>query len=254
MKNLTTLFTFLIFTSVSFGQSIIDKYYSDLEDREDATTVYVSQAMFELTAKFDIDSDNEDFNEIQDFIKSVKSFNLVKVPNLDAPKQMYISGTGKMNKTHTELVRVKDEGNLISVYIDEENEVIYELAVIGVVEGDFLAASLIGEMDLDLITKFINKAQSESFEGLTALRNVGISNMKVYPNPSNSGSGFTIEVPENMIGGTANIYDLNGSLLRSMNADAEKLSVPTDGFIGGSYLVELVNEGTSLKKKMIVLE
>ncbi len=253
MKKISILLFLLSLSLGSFSQGIVQKYYSDLEDRENVTSVFVSEAMFEMVVKLDIETEDSEFNELKEFINSVESFSLIKVPGLENPKNYYREGIAKLQATHDELIRVKDEDSRISVYIDEQNDVIYEVAVIGIVEGDFLAASLVGNMDLDKITKFINQANGDTFEGLSILKDVGATSMKVYPNPSAAGTVINVDVPSNLIGGKAMIYDLDGKLLKTVNADKSTLTVTTDELPSGSYIVELAKENISLKQKMIIL-
>lgn len=253
MKKLIA-FVFLVFAAnVTFGQGIVDKYYADLEEKETTTSVYVSSAMFKMISKIDIQTDDKEFNDLQDFVHSVKSFSLIKVPDVLNPKAYYKEGISKIENSHEELVRVRDGDTRLSVYVDQEEETIYELAVIGVVDGEFLAASLLGEMRLENISEFINKMEGNDFTSLRSLESIGATEMKVYPNPVGKGTDITIEVPEAMIGGKAVVFGLNGQVLQTLEADSAKLNVNTQDLTEGSYVVELSKNSSSLKKNFIVL-
>jgi len=254
MKKILTICSIALAAVGLNGQGIVDKYYSELESEEKTTSIYVSSAMFEMAAKLDIESDDKDFNDMKEFVNSVKSFSLIKVPELVNPISYYKDGVARIEGTHTELVRVKDEDTRISVYVDEEDDVIYEVAVLGVVDGDFLAASLIGEMDMDRISNFINKVEGEKFSGLSALKEAGATEMKVYPNPAAKGAEFTIEVPNSLVGGSAMIYDMYGNQVEKRTLNDSRLTVSTLDFAAGSYVVELVKGEVSVKQKMLILE
>lgn len=254
MKKITLLFALVIASLSLMGQGIVDKYYMDLEAKENTTSVFVSSAMFKMAAKLDIETDDEEFNQMKEFINSVQSFSLIKVPELNNPSSYYKEGIRKIENTHEELVRVKDQDTRLSVYVEEVNDVIYEIAVLGVVEGDFLAASLVGEMDLDQVSEFINKAQGESFEALSAIKDAGVADMKVYPNPSARGIAVSVDVPEGLIGGTAIVYNMEGKEVTRIPATSTTINVQTDDLPTGGYIVELSDGTTSIKQKMIVLD
>jgi len=254
MKRITLLFAFVIAAMTLSGQGIVDKYYTDLEAQENTTSVYVSSAMFSMAAKLDIETDDQEFNDLKEFVNSVQSFSLIKVPELHNPVSYYKEGIRKIDDTHQELVRVKDQDTRISVYVAEQNDVIYEVAVLGVVDGDFLAASLVGEMDLDQVSEFISKAQGESFEALTTLKETGVADMKLYPNPSASGTLVSVDVPAALVGGTAVVYDMEGIEVARVPASNSTIGISTDDLPTGGYIVELSNGSTSIKQKMIVLD
>lgn len=254
MKQILSCMTMLFLAGSTFAQGIVDTYYSDLQDKPEATTVYVSSAMFEMAAKVELNADDHKIEQMQDFIHSVTSLSVVKVPGLDNATELYKQGIATLSTSHDELVRVRDKNTRISVLVDEVDDVIYELAVLGVVDGEFLAVSLLGEMDLDLISDFVNEMQGESIAGLSNLKEVGVTKMKVYPNPVANGSHMTCEVPEGMIGGLANILDTNGQLVTTIDANTGRLSIPTVDFPSGSYVIELVKDGTSLRQKVLVLD
>ena len=244
----------LCISATTRAQGIVTNYYSELEEKPDATTVYVSSAMFEMAAKIELNDDDQKIEQLQDFIESVQSLSLVKVPGLDDATGLYTQGLDNLADTHEELVRVRDQDTRISVLIDESDDVIYELAVLGVIEGDFLAVSLLGEMDIDLISTFVNEMQGESIAGLSTLKEVGVQRMKVYPNPVANGSEITCDIPEHMIGGMATLLDSNGQLVTTIAANSSPLTIGTGNFPAGSYIVEVSKDGTSLKQKILVLD
>lgn len=253
MKKYSILILFTFAALTNYGQGIVEKYYSDLEAQEKTTSVYVSSAMFEMAAKLDIKTDDKDFNELKEFINSVQSFSLIKVPELEDVKSTFSAGIKKLEHTHEELIRIKDENERLRVYIDEENDIIHELAILGIVNGDFLAASLIGEMDLNQISKFINNVQGDNFEGLSMIKESGVIDMKVFPNPVNKGTDLNIEIPSNLRGGKIKIYSMDGNLVHTTTG-YELTHIDTNGFEIGNYIVELSKDESMVRQHFIIVK
>lgn len=259
MKKVYLLLAFVFVGLTSNAQGIVEKYYSDLEEDETTTSVFVSSHMFEMIAKLDIESDDEEFNKAKDFINKVHSFSLIKTEPVDNAMALYKKGHSQLRNSHEELVRVRDKDTRINLYVDGDDETIYEVAFIGVVDGEFIAASLLGELRYDQISDLINEmedmsSKEGSFRSMSKIASVGAGDMKVYPNPSSSNTQLTVEVPENLVGGTARLIDNNGQVLKEVTVDGANQQISTDNVPSGTYYVELAKEGVSIQKKVIVLE
>jgi hypothetical protein len=254
MKNLLPLLLVLFISSSIFGQGIIERNYSQYVDQEDVTHVYVSGKLFDFASIIASKSENQEAKELSEFASKIKSFSLIKVPNSGKAEAEFQKGLKDVQKDYEELMRVRDESNKFVVFVDEENDIVYEVVGLGVSDGEFIALSLVGEMDLNKIADFISKANTDAFAPLKRLEEFNPEEMKVYPNPANASSQMNLEVPEAMVGGTATIFDMNGAKVSSFNVSKRKEMIPTTNLKPGNYFVELNKESVSMKRQIIIVQ
>jgi len=252
MKNFILIAVFAFFSASLFSQNIIEREFSHYVDQENTTSVFVSGKVFEFASY--IETNEPEFEELKDFITTIESFNLIAVQEHPTPRDEYIAATKNVGSEYEELIRVTDKEGNITVYIDEANGIVTELVGIANGEKEFIVFSLYGRMDLNQIGEIAGKLQSDGFEQLSVIREHKATKVKVYPNPTNAADGFTLEVPENMDGGTATVYDMNGAKVNSFPLRTGEQNMETAGYAPGNYVVELVKEGVSIKKKLIIVQ
>jgi len=254
MKNLLSLLLLAFVSTSVFAQGIIERNYSQYIDQQDVTHVYISGKLFDMAAVVTQNMEDEDVRELSDFASKIESFSLIKVPNLKKAEAEYQKGLSDIDNDYEELLRMRDDGERFVVYVNEEDDVVYEIVGLGVVDGEFIALSLVGEMDLNKISEFISKADNDMFQPLKRLENINPEEMKVYPNPASTSANFNLEVPEKLIGGTATIYDANGNKIKSIKVAQKRETIPTQNLTPGNYLVEISNSTLSMKKQLIVVQ
>lgn len=256
MKNilLFTLATFISFSS--FGQNIIDRHYSDLQDRENITSVFVSGKMFSYASYIEVAEDDEDLDEIKDFITKIQSFNLIVAHDLENPLSEFKKGLSVLKRDYEELIQVRDKEGRFSVYIDESNGVVHELVGIATDNEKFVVGTLMGEMDLDKISEMIGKINTEDNDNpvFGRFKDTGISEWKAYPNPVNESGTLNLELPENMIGGNATLYNNNGAQVKTNTIVSEFQTMDLTGLTPGQYIIQLDNETTTMKKKIVIIK
>lgn len=254
MKNLLSLLLVIFVSTSIFGQGIIERNYSQYVDQEDVTHVYVSGKLFDFASIIGSNVEDEEVRELSEFASKIESFSLIKVPNTTKADAEYKKGLNDVQGEYDELMRVRDEGTKFVVFVDEENDVVYEIVGLGVVDGEFIALSLVGEMDLNKIAEFISKTDSEALTPFKRLEEFNPEEMKVYPNPTNVASEINLEVPEAMIGGQATLYDANGSKVKTFTVNGKRQTISTDNLSPGNYFVELNKETVSMKKQLIIVQ
>ena len=150
MKKVFILGLFLFFSLSSFAQNFVSDNYQNFIDADNSTVVQVHGVSFQLAAQFLEEADNENTAEIREALNTIKSFQLVAMPELENPLGEYEKGLNSLGNAFDELVNVKDKENRFSVLIDEEDGVVYELVGLGTEsdEGRFIAFSLTGEIPL----------------------------------------------------------------------------------------------------------
>lgn len=254
MKNLLSLLLIAFVSSSLFSQGIIERNYSQYVDQEDVTHVYVSGKLFDFASIIASNVDDKEVRELSEFASKIESFSLIKVPNTTKAEGEFQKGLKDVQGDYEELMRVRDEGTKFAIFVDEENDIVYEVVGLGVVDGEFIALSLVGEMDLNKIADFVSKADSDVFSPFKRLNEFNPEEMKVYPNPTNVSSELNLEVPEAMIGGNATLFDVNGSKIKSFEVKSSKETLSTDGLRPGNYFIELNKESISMKKQVIIVQ
>ena len=223
-------------------------------DDERSTVVFVSGKLFDFAGYVDVQNEDEEVKNIKKMITSIEAFSLVKSDHLSDPIAEYKKGVQSISSDYEELVRVRDKQNNVSLHIDEEDGVVYEIIALASTENnEFIAASLLGEIDLEQVSKIVSKFQEEGMPLLTDIDELELEDVKVYPNPVQSNARVTLEVGESLIGGTVRVIDLNGKVMSTYDITQSNTQISTDDLIDGQYFVEATKENVSVKKQIIVL-
>lgn len=254
MKNLILAFAATLLSTAAFSQGIIDRHYSNYLNDDDVTHVYVAGKMFDLASVLAAGVDDKDVQELSEFASKIQSFSLIKVPNRIDAKAEFKKGLADVANDYDELIRVRDEGNRFALFIDEEDNVVFEVVGLAIADGEFVALSLVGEMDLTKISDFVSKIDNDDFEPFKRMSEFNPDDMKVYPNPANANAQITVEVPEKMVGGKATLFDTNGRTLKTIDVDSNEVTITTNGLNAGNYFVELQKESVTMKRQVIILQ
>ena len=254
MKNSIVFLLAICFTFTLSAQSFVDKNYSDLMDDERSTVVFVSGKLFDFASYIDVSNEEKEVQDLKEMITSIEAFSLVKSDHLNDPVAEYKKGIQSISSDYEELVRVRDKQNNVSLHIDEEDGIVYEIIALASTEdNEFIAASLLGEIDLNQVSKIVSKFQEEGMPLLTDIEELELEDVKVYPNPAQSNARITLEVGESLVGGTARVIDLNGKVIATYDITNSNTQISTDDLADGQYFVEASKENVSVKKQIIVL-
>ncbi len=156
MKKVIILLAFIFVANTAFSQSMFDK----LEDLEDVSSVVVTKDAFELLKKFPdaLDEDMEIFNTAKG-LEELKVFSTENV-SIAADMERMVN-TAIKKSSLTQLMRVKDKGSRVKIYIkstknkDIVSEVLMYVKSSGE-EGSSTIISLIGEIDVNKLSKIAN--------------------------------------------------------------------------------------------------
>lgn len=255
MKNIAIAIVLIAsFMSNVTAQSFVEEHYGDLMELEETTVVNVSGKMFQMLSKFEDAADEEEAQEALRMMENVESFTLVKVDQVEDLKSL-INRSKSDLKRYDELVRVRDNGTNVVISIDETNGIVHE--IVGVVslpeEGSFIAASLQGRIDLDEVSAMVSKFQEEGLPMLKERSVMDLEAVRVFPNPVDGGSIMTLEVDEDLIGGTATVTDLNGKAINAYTLDGVINSLETNNLAGGQHYIEVNNGEKSIRVPFIVV-
>lgn len=254
MKKYLILFSAVLFSFAVSAQSFVEDNFEDLMEAEFTTVVKISQSMFQYasTVAGDIEIDG-DIN-LKDVVGGIKSFHLVVVEDYADARRDYRNGLAKITNKYDELIKVKSKDSNFGVYIDEDNDTVYEIVVIGAEEDEFFVGSLLCEINLEDITKIMSQVQRDDFKPFKKMASLELEDLKVYPNPVSATTGISLEVPKGMIGGQAQLVNSSGAIMKTYSIDAGAQSLDVDGVTPGYYVLSVENVGITLKKKVLVVE
>lgn len=252
MKKIIHLLIAIILSTPLFGQNIIDKHFESYKAQDNFTAVNVSAKMFELAGYIEFDENDEELSELKDFIGTVKAFNLIAGREVTNPLTKYTSAIAKVTASHEELMNVQDKDDRFTFFIDESNGIVHELVMVGTTDQELFIASITGEMNLRDLSKMANKIQSSGFSHMKMLEDHGAADLKIYPNPAVAGGTLTVELPSHLIGGNATLFNIKGKAINNFKITNDKQDLNTYDLKDGNYILELENNGVSMKKRIII--
>jgi ribosomal protein S8 len=255
MKNILIAFVLIFSTQLGNAQNIIDKHFSHFKNSDDFTTISVTGKMFEIVAQIEIDEADEEFKDFKNMISNIESFNMIVGEDLADPLTEYKSALKLVANSHEELMRISTKEEKIIIKVQEANGFVQEVIMIGKVDQNFIAFSLMGQIRMEEIGQVINKVQSsnldESFEEVFKNK---IEDFKVYPNPVSTNGFLTVDIPEDMSQGQITIIDIDGKVVKELAASGTRQSLSIDGLNPGTYVVQINMGDVRMNKKIIVLQ
>lgn len=116
MKNVILIVAIALMSSVSFGQSMFDKY----EDMKDVSSGVINSKMFSMIASIDIDLDDPDAQKFMEMAKKIESVKILSTGNSAISTNMKADAEGHINKSSlSELMRFKDGDQTVKFYVKE---------------------------------------------------------------------------------------------------------------------------------------
>jgi len=251
-KTFSLIAAFFILVS-SYGQNIIEEHFSHLKDNDNYTTISISSKMFEMAGYIEIDEEDEDTEELQEFLASVSAFNMIIGNKQEEAMSLYNNGVSKVNRSHEELMSINNKEGNFSFYIDETKGIVRELVMVGMSEDNFMVFSLIGDMDLRQIGKMSQKIQAKGFQEFSWIEDHKAADFKVYPNPVNAETNLTVNVPKDMIGQEAQIFSVDGATAKNVILNQAETVINMRDYPQGNYIIKVQKGDVVLKRKFIVI-
>lgn len=159
MKKVIVLLAFLVTSTISYGQSLFDK----LEDLDEVSSVVVTKDMFELLKKFP-DAKSDDM-EVFNTMKGLNELKLFSTDDSQVAAQMEgMVNSAIKNSNLTQLMRVKDKGSRVKIYVKatKNKDLVSEVLMFvkNKDKGDkaeSVIVSLTGEIDVNKLSKIAHK-------------------------------------------------------------------------------------------------
>ena len=160
MKKVILLIALVVAPALSYGQSMFDK----LEDMDGVSSVVVSKDAFEILSKFNAESLQD--NDAMEVFKMIQDLNELKVFSTDkadiASKMETMVNSAVKSKKLIELMRVKDEGSRVLIYVKSGSNKDFVSEVLMFINGidkrtngksEAVVVSLTGNIDINKMSK-----------------------------------------------------------------------------------------------------
>lgn len=167
MKKNILLAAAMMMSFAAFSQDVIERYFKEMNNDEQVTKVSISSKMFELFMH--IDSEEQSEKELLETVSKLKGMKILIKEEVANGEQLYKSAIKKPNADYEVLMTVEDDDEDLTFFIREENGVIAELVMIAGGKDNFVLLSLIGEIDLNQISKL---SKSMNIEGMDNLEKI----------------------------------------------------------------------------------
>jgi hypothetical protein len=149
--------------------SVIDRFFQKYEDDRSFTLVSITPKMFSMFTKVDVnDADAKSMMKVIQKLKGLRI--LVKEDTKDGPR-LYKEATAALTHDFQELMTVRDKDTDVKFMVKENKRGnIEELIMLVGGSGEFVAMSLVGDIDLNEVSQI---AGSMNIQGMDKLKNVG---------------------------------------------------------------------------------
>ena len=254
MKYAITFLSLFIINLAS-GQNFIDLHFDSYQDRDDATIVHVAPMSFDI-ASYLISQNTEESAKAKELVGSITSLDLIAVEESTDALAEYKRGYSILENKFESLIDIRDKANRGGLFIDQEDDIIYEIVGIGAFDGSFVVVSITGEMRLEMISSIINEIQEKgNFEQLAPFKEYDATAFQIYPNPAASNTQINVDIPESMIGGDVILYDYTGKQVHSsLGITNSPHIISTEGLTPGTFVVSVERDEVRLKKQVVVVK
>lgn len=154
MKKLSAGLLFFISLAtfqLSAQQLALDKFFSDVIQKDEFTVINVSSAMFQKMAKSASADEGEDLSKV---INSIESMKTIKLEGIDGHKYMPDFSKVMVANKFEELVSIQEKGENVKIYSDPLSEdKVKELVILLSTKDMFYALDMSGDLDLYEIAK-----------------------------------------------------------------------------------------------------
>lgn len=170
MKKIIAIIAFVAISATTYGQTIFDK----LEDMDNVSSVVINKDAFTLLSKFNfsVDDENNEAMSVFKMIQDLKEFRVFKTTNANVANQMDKMVTTHIKKSKlTQLMRIKDKGSRVKIYVKTGKNKDYVDEVLMFVKGiskatkgnaESIIVSLSGRIDVNKLSSLADKFSKEN--------------------------------------------------------------------------------------------
>jgi hypothetical protein len=149
--------------------SSIDRFFEKYENDQSFTLISVTPKMFSMFSKLDINSsEGKQFLQI---VKKIRGLRILARENTKGGNALFKEASSFLNKDFEELMTVRDGKDDLRFMVKENAKGnIAELIMLVGSDAQFLAMSLVGDIDLNEISQLANSMNIEGFDKLKNIK------------------------------------------------------------------------------------
>jgi len=251
MKKTAYLFMLLSALAIqAIGQNdAISTYFSNYLNNDEVTNISVSGKAFDLVQ--DVEMEGEEAKEFKEMASQITGFRMVVEETETESKRLVNDAFKKVAGNFEELIQVKEKDNTVHVLVNESNGTVFEVLCIVGTKEEFILASLTGSMrlsDVGQLTKSLSSVGQDIFSEST----LSPDEIKIYPSPVNKGNTISVDLPEEMMGGSIRIFSAKGNEVKNLNVQSKTEKISTLDFESGVYILKSAKGDLEISKKFIV--
>lgn len=169
--SICLLLTGLVITNTYAQQQddAIVRFYEKYMNDERFSTVYFSGRMFRMFSG--VNSEDEESKNLSEAASKINGLRMLSADSVDGVK-FYQEAISNLNRNgFEELMVVRDGNEQFQFMIREEGSIIKELLMISGEEKSFMLMSIIGDIDLESISKMTEKMDIKGLDKLNENKN-----------------------------------------------------------------------------------
>ncbi len=173
VKRSSALFSLAFAMLLSWSASAqlsSDKLFEDFYGKKGVTSFVINKSMLQL---FTDASSSEDTKEFKDLVSQIDKIVIMTVesdsesPNRSA--DFYKKTKGAIPKSYKQLMQVKKETEMVTIYMDEKNDKIREVIMLISEPKNTVLMSISGDIDLAKLAELSEKMNISGFENLNSI-------------------------------------------------------------------------------------
>lgn len=169
MKKLTFVLALVMAGQQLFAQSVIDRFFEKYEDDRSFTLVSVTPKMFSMFSKLDINTgEGQQFMSV---VKKLKGLRILAKEDAADGSKLYKEAAAFLTRDFEELMTVRDKDNDLKFLVKENAKGnISELIMLVGGDKEFVAMSLVGDIDLNEISQIAGNMNIQGMDNLKKLK------------------------------------------------------------------------------------
>lgn len=151
-----------------FAQSSIDRFFQKYENDRNFTLVSITPKMFSMFSKLDMN--DPDAKNLMRVVQKLKGLRILAKDNTKDGPRLYKEAAVLLTSDFEELMTVRDKDSDLKFMVKENSRGnINELIMLVGGTNDFMAMSLVGDIDLNEISQI---ASAVNIQGMDKLKNL----------------------------------------------------------------------------------
>jgi len=146
----------------------ISRFFGKYEGREDFTTIYITSRMFGLIAQI---PESEDEEDVMNIIRKLKGLKILTTDQYEGKNELYQEALKTLPKEgYDDLMVIKEGDEQIKFLISEKEGKISEFLMLIGGNDDFFLMSMVGDLNLEDISRLSKTMDIEGFNHLEKLK------------------------------------------------------------------------------------